>query len=167
MFDRTFAKAARNAALLAVLVALFVMAGCSCKEYEEQIMQLDAQIAELQKDISDKDAIIAERDQIAEELRTNLKDCKGDNAALIEASEEVVMITIQRPAVLRLQPGHRAGHHGADARGHRPYRARPPGLGRLRRGLHRQPQDHRGVARDSIPPTGSWVPSAPPPWSVT
>lgn len=94
MFDRTFAKAARNAALLAVLVALFVMAGCSCKEYEEQIMQLDAQIAELQKDISDKEAVIAERNQIAEELRTNLKDCKGDNAALIEASEEVVMITI-------------------------------------------------------------------------
>lgn len=95
MIDRTFAKAARNAVLLIVLGALFAMAGCSCKEYEEQIMQLDAQIAELQKQIADDEAVIAERNQIAEELRENLKDCKADNAALIEASEEVVMITIQ------------------------------------------------------------------------
>jgi chemotaxis protein MotB len=95
MFDRTFAKAARIAGLIAVLVALVALAGCSCKEYEEQIMQLDAQIAELQKDIADKEAVIAERNQIAEELRGNLKDCKADNAALVEAAEEVVMITIQ------------------------------------------------------------------------
>jgi chemotaxis protein MotB len=95
MIDRTFAKAARNAVLLLVLVALFALAGCSCKEYEEQIIQLDAQVAELQKQISDKESVIAERNQIAEELRNNLKDCKADNAALIEASEEVVMITIQ------------------------------------------------------------------------
>ena len=94
MFDRTFVKAARSAGLLLVVVALFAMAGCSCKEYEEQIMQLDAQIAELQKDIADKESVIAERNEIAEELRTNLKDCKADNAALVEELEEVVMITI-------------------------------------------------------------------------
>lgn len=94
MFDRTLVKAARNVGLLVVLVAVFVLAGCSCKEYEQQIMQLDAQVAELQKDISDKESVIRERDQIAEELRTNLKDCKADNAALVEASEEVVMISI-------------------------------------------------------------------------
>jgi len=94
MMDLSFAKAARNGALLLVLVAIFAMAGCSCKEYEEQIMQLDAQIAELQKEISDKESVIAERNQIVEEIEDNLKDCKSDNAALIEASEEVVMITI-------------------------------------------------------------------------
>ena len=74
MFDRTFVKAARNIGLLVVLVAAFMLAGCSCKEYEQQIMQLDSQIAELQKDVADKEAVIAERNQIAEELRTNLKD---------------------------------------------------------------------------------------------
>jgi chemotaxis protein MotB len=95
MIDRTFAKATRNAVLLLVLVALFALAGCSCKEYEEQIMQLDAQIAELQKQVQDNESVISERNQIAEELRNNLQDCKADNAALIEASEEVVMITIQ------------------------------------------------------------------------
>ena len=83
--------------LLSVLVALVAMAGCSCKEYEEQIMQLDAQIAELQQDLSDRDGVIQEREQIAEELRANLNDCKGENAVLIEESEEIIMITVQDP----------------------------------------------------------------------
>lgn len=80
--------------LLTALVALVALAGCSCKEYEEQIMQLDAQIAELQQDLSDRDGVIAEREQVAEDLRQNLADCKGDNAVLVEESEEVVMITV-------------------------------------------------------------------------
>ncbi len=94
MTKREFTKIARNLALLALLVGVFAMAGCSCKEYEEQIMQLDAQIAEMQKDLSDKDAVIAEREQVAEDLRGNLKDCQGENAILVEQSEEVVMITV-------------------------------------------------------------------------
>ncbi len=85
----------RNLALLGLLIAVVAMAGCSCKEYEEQIMQLDAQIAEMQKELSDKDAVITERQQVAEDLRGNLKDCQGENAVLIEQSEEVVMITMQ------------------------------------------------------------------------
>ena len=88
-------RVARNLALLGLLIAVFAMAGCSCKEYEEQIMQLDAQIAEMQKDLSDKDAVIGEREQVAEDLRNNLKDCQGENAVLVEQSEEVVMITVQ------------------------------------------------------------------------
>ncbi len=84
----------KNLVLLSVLVALVALAGCSCKEYEEQIMQLDAQIAELQQDMSDRDAAIAEREQVAEDLRQNLQDCKGENAVLIEESEEVIMITV-------------------------------------------------------------------------
>jgi len=95
MTAREFTKIARNIALLVLLVGVFAMAGCSCKEYEEQIMQLDAQIAEMQKDLSDKDAVISEREQIAEDLRGNLKDCQGENAVLVEQSEEVVMITVQ------------------------------------------------------------------------
>ncbi len=87
-------RVARNVALLGLLIAVFAMAGCSCKEYEEQIMQLDAQIAEMQKDLADKDSVIGEREQVAEDLRNNLKDCQGENAILVEESEEVVMITV-------------------------------------------------------------------------
>ncbi len=87
--------------LLSALVALVAMAGCSCKEFEEQIMQLDAQIAELQQDLSDRDAVIQEREQVAEDLRANLADCKGANAVLIEESEEVIMITV--PDMLSFQ----------------------------------------------------------------
>jgi chemotaxis protein MotB len=90
-----YKKVARNLALLGLLIAVLAMAGCSCKEYEEQIMQLDAQIAEMQKDLADKDAVINEREQVAEDLRNNLKDCQGENAVLVEQSEEVVMITVQ------------------------------------------------------------------------
>lgn len=88
-------RVARNLVMLGLLIAVFAMAGCSCKEYEEQIMQLDAQIAEMQKDLADKDAVIGEREQVAEDLRNNLKDCQGENAILVEESEEVVMITVQ------------------------------------------------------------------------
>jgi chemotaxis protein MotB len=87
-------KIARNMALLGLLIAALAMGGCSCKEYEEQIMQLDAQIAEMQKDLADKDAVISEREQVAEDLRNNLKDCQSENALLVEQSEEVVMITV-------------------------------------------------------------------------
>ena len=92
--DRSYGTTTRIGALLALLVVLVVMGGCSCKEYEEQIMQLDAQIAELQKQIADDEALIAERDEVVEDLRGNLQDCKADNAALVEVIEEVVMITI-------------------------------------------------------------------------
>ena len=88
-------RIARNIVMVGLLVTVFALAGCSCKEYEEQIMQLDAQIAEMQKDIADKEQVIKEREQVAEDLRNNLKDCQGENAVLIEESEEVVMITIQ------------------------------------------------------------------------
>ena len=85
----------RKIALMAVLVALVALAGCSCKEYEEQIMQLDAQIAELQKEIANDEAVITERNAMVEELNSNLDGCQADNAILIEENEEVIMITVQ------------------------------------------------------------------------
>jgi chemotaxis protein MotB len=88
-------RIARNLIMVGLLVAVFAMAGCSCKEYEEQIMQLDAQIAEMQQDLAEKDAVINEREQVADDLRANLQDCKSENAVLVEESEEVVMITVQ------------------------------------------------------------------------
>ena len=85
----------RKIALMALLVALVVLAGCSCKEFEEQIMQLDAQIAELQKEIANDEAVIAERNEMYEELTTKFEGCQADNAVLIEENEEVIMITVQ------------------------------------------------------------------------
>ncbi len=85
----------RNIALVALLVALVAMAGCSCKEFEEQIMQLDAQIAELQKEIANDEAVIAERNAMVDELTSDLDGCQSDNAVLIEQNEEVIMITVQ------------------------------------------------------------------------
>lgn len=94
MTDRTFTTALRKLAMLAALVTLVALAGCSCKEYEQQIMQLDTQIAELQQELSDRDAAINEREQVAADLAANLDDCKADNAVLVEQLEEVVMITV-------------------------------------------------------------------------
>lgn len=94
MFNRQLVKVTRNLLLLGVLLALVALAGCSCKEFEDQIAILDAQIAELQQQNLSKDAVIEERSSLAADLRTNLKDCQADNAVLVEESEEVVMITI-------------------------------------------------------------------------
>jgi len=85
----------KSLVLGAVLVAVVALAGCSCKEFEEQIMQLDAQIAQLQQDLSDREAVIQEREQVAEDLKANLNDCQADNAVLVEESEEVVSITVR------------------------------------------------------------------------
>lgn len=95
MFNRQLVKILRNLVLLGVLVGLVALAGCSCKEFEDQIAMLDAQIAELQDQNLEKDAVIQERGDLAADLRNNLKDCQADNAVLVEESEEVVMITIQ------------------------------------------------------------------------
>ncbi|MFH2054185.1 MAG: OmpA family protein [bacterium] len=95
MFDRKTLNLLRSIALLGLLASVLVLGGCSsCKDFELQIDQLNAQVAALQQDIADREAVITERDQIAEELRGNLKDCQTENAVLIEESEEVVMITI-------------------------------------------------------------------------
>lgn len=85
----------RKIAIVALLVALVALAGCSCKEFEEQIMQLDSQIAELQKEIANDEAIIAERNEMYEELTAKFDGCQADNAVLIEENEEVIMITVQ------------------------------------------------------------------------
>ena len=54
---RTFLTVARNCALLGLLLAGFVLGGCSsCKQYEEQIMQLDSQIADLQRQVAEKES---------------------------------------------------------------------------------------------------------------
>jgi chemotaxis protein MotB len=92
---RAFLTVARNCALLGLLLAGFVLGGCSsCKQYEEQIMQLDSQIADLQRQVAEKESSIAECNEIADELRTNLKKAKADNEVLVEKMEETVLITI-------------------------------------------------------------------------
>jgi chemotaxis protein MotB len=91
----------RNLALVGVLVALVALAGCSCKEFEDQIPLLDAQISELQVQNEEQKAIIGERGELAAELRSNLKDCQADNAVLVEESEEEVIMTIQHEVLFQ------------------------------------------------------------------
>lgn len=85
---------ARKTAWLGLLLAVFLLAGCSCKKYEQQIAQMEEQIGDLQTQVADKDATIAEANQIADGLRADLKKCQADNAVLVEQINEVVMIRI-------------------------------------------------------------------------
>ena len=100
---RAFLTVTRNFALLGFLLAAFILGGCgSCKEYEEQIMQLDSQIADLQRQVADKESSIAECNEIADELRANLKKAKAENEVLVEQMEETVFINI--PEALMFVP---------------------------------------------------------------
>ena len=74
----------RNLALLVVLAAAFVLAGCSCKEQEEQIMALDAQIADLQQQLGEREATLAECNDLTEELRKNIREAEMENAVVVE-----------------------------------------------------------------------------------
>ena len=74
----------RNLVLLVVLAAIFVLAGCSCKEEEEQIMALDAQIADLQQQLGEREATLAECNDLTEELRKNIREAEMENAVVVE-----------------------------------------------------------------------------------
>ncbi len=74
----------RNVVLMAVLAALVALAGCSCKEYENQILALDAQIADLQQQLGEREATLAECNDLTEELRQNLREVEMEHAVLIE-----------------------------------------------------------------------------------
>jgi chemotaxis protein MotB len=84
----------RNLVLLAVLAAAVTLAGCSCKEYEEQIMALDAQIADLQQQLGEREATLAECNDLTDELRKNIKEAEMENAVLVEKMNEVVVIDL-------------------------------------------------------------------------
>ena len=84
----------RNLVLLAVLATLVALAGCSCKEYEEQIMALDAQVADLQQQLGEREATLAECNDLTDELRSNIRDAEMENAVLVEKANEVVIITM-------------------------------------------------------------------------
>jgi chemotaxis protein MotB len=93
----------RNLALLIAVAGAFVLAGCSsCKEYQEQILQLDSQIEDLQRQVADKETAIDEANQIAEGLRADVRACQNEKDVLIEKINEVVMIRI--PEQLMFQP---------------------------------------------------------------
>lgn len=91
----TFTASVKLGALAGLVLALVVLNGCSCKEYEGQILQLDAQIGDLQQQLVEKDKAIAECEQIAAELRENLQKAKAENAVLLEQEEEVVYVTVE------------------------------------------------------------------------
>ena len=74
----------RNLLLLVVLAAAFVMAGCSCKEYEDQVMALDSQVADLQQQLGERESTLAECNDLTEELRRNIREAEMENAVVIE-----------------------------------------------------------------------------------
>jgi len=74
----------RYLVLLAVVAAAFTLAGCSCKEYEEQILALDAQIADLQQQLGEREATLAECNDLTEELRKSIREAEMENAVVIE-----------------------------------------------------------------------------------
>jgi chemotaxis protein MotB len=74
----------RNLVLMAVLAALVALAGCSCKEYEDQILALDAQIADLQQQLGEREATLAECNDLTEELRANLREAEMEHAVIVE-----------------------------------------------------------------------------------
>ena len=74
----------RNLLLLVVLAAVIALAGCSCKEYEEQIMALDAQVADLQQQLGERESTLAECNDLTEELRSNIREAEMENAVVVE-----------------------------------------------------------------------------------
>jgi chemotaxis protein MotB len=78
----------RNLVLLAVLAAVLTLTGCSCKEYEEQIMALDAQVADLQQQLGEREATLAECNDLTEELRQNLREAEMEHAVAIEQRDD-------------------------------------------------------------------------------
>lgn len=85
----------RNLVLLAVLAAVVVLAGCSCKEYEDQIMALDSQIADLQQQLGERESTLAECNDLTEELQKNLREAEVENAVAIEQRDDrYIVITL-------------------------------------------------------------------------
>jgi len=84
----------RNLILFGLLAVTVALAGCSCKEYEEQIMALDAQIADLQSQIGEREATLAECNDLTSELRDDLQEIKMEKAVLVEQMNEQVVITL-------------------------------------------------------------------------
>lgn len=78
----------RNLILLAVIAATLTLAGCSCKEYEDQIMALDAQIADLQQQLGEREATLAECNDLTEQLRQNLREAEMEHAVAIEQRDD-------------------------------------------------------------------------------
>ena len=74
----------RNLLLLTVLAAVIALAGCSCKEYEDQIMALDAQVADLQQQLGERESTLAECNDLTDELRKNIREAEMENAVVIE-----------------------------------------------------------------------------------
>ncbi len=74
----------RYLVLPAILAVAVILTGCSCKEYEEQIVALDAQIADLQQQLGEREATLAECNDLTEELRKSIRDAEMENAVIIE-----------------------------------------------------------------------------------
>ena len=74
--------------LLTTIAVVVTLAGCSCKEFEDQIMALDAQIADLQQQLGEREATLAECNDLTDELRQNLRAAEMEHAVAIEQRDD-------------------------------------------------------------------------------
>jgi chemotaxis protein MotB len=74
----------RMVVLVAVLAAALTLTGCSCKKFEDQILALDAQIADLQMQLGEREGTLAECNDLADELRQRIEDIRMQHAVAIE-----------------------------------------------------------------------------------
>lgn len=74
----------RMLAMLAVAALIMAVAGCSTKHFEEQIMALDAQIADLQQQLGEREATLAECNDLTDELRRSIREAEMEHAVAIE-----------------------------------------------------------------------------------
>jgi chemotaxis protein MotB len=86
----------RKWTLLGLVLAAVVLSGCSSgkKQLQEQVMQLDSQVADLQQQVAQKETDIAECEQITNELKENLKKVEADRDVCVQKLNEVVIVKI-------------------------------------------------------------------------
>jgi chemotaxis protein MotB len=82
--------------LLVILVLAYtVISGCApCKDYKAIIVDLDNQIVDLQETIKTREATIAEGEQLANDLREQIKEVEAEKQVLVDQINEVVVVTI-------------------------------------------------------------------------
>lgn len=74
----------RMLALVALAAAVLVLGGCSCKQFEEQIMALDAQIADLQQQLGEREGVLAECNDLSDDLRRRIREAELEHAVVVE-----------------------------------------------------------------------------------
>lgn len=86
----------RMLVLAVVAVLITTLTGCSCKKFEDQILALDAQIADLQQQVGERESTLAECNDLTEELRRSIREAQQEHAvAITQRDNRYIEITLQ------------------------------------------------------------------------